>query len=180
MGDDPLQTERLYLANLLEAIQRCVYFLYCSEQKLVWPLTKEYLLQHKKEVDLFETIAAINERFSKLQDSLAAAMRHTTLLMSEPNDNFLKILSFFEKCGVIESIADWQRSRTARNLSAHDYETDYSGIAEHFNMLHQLSKMLYDTAQRLLILCEEKLMIKPLTGDFTQEFQEVLIYINKR
>lgn len=174
MSNDILEQERLYLANLLEAIQRCTYFLHYSEQKLSWPLAGDYLLQHKKDVALFETLAAINERFSKLQDSLAAAMRHSVLLMSEPGDSFLKILAFFEKCGVIESIADWQRSRTARNLAAHDYETDYEEIAAHFNMLHQLSGMLYGTAKRLLVLCEERLLIQPLSNEFAREFQKAI------
>ena len=82
MSEALLQKERLYLANLLEAIQRCAWFLSQSENKLAWPLAAEYLAQHKKDVALFETMAAINEHIAKLQDSLAAAMRHSALLMS--------------------------------------------------------------------------------------------------
>lgn len=125
---DPLQLERDYLARLLEAIQRCTYFLFESDRKLNWPLAGEFLVRNKKDVDLFETLAAVNERFAKLQDSLAAAMRHAALLMSEPADSFLQVLALFEKSGVVTSIDDWQRSRAARNLAAHDYETDYAGM----------------------------------------------------
>lgn len=174
MSEDLLQKERLYLANLLEAIQRCAWFLSQSEKKLAWPLAAEYLAQHKKDVALFETMAAINERFAKLQDSLAAAMRHSALLMSEPHDNFLKILAFFEKNGILESTAAWQRSRASRNLAAHDYETDYAEIAEHFNTLHELSGMLYHTARRLLKMCDETLGVQPVSGDFNQEFNTIV------
>mgnify|MGYP005853640809 CR=1 FL=1 len=125
-------------------------------------------------MDLFETIAAINQRFTKLQDSLAAAMRHSTLLMSEPNDNFLKKLAFFEKNGVLESTEKWQRSRASRNLAVHDYETDYAEIAEHFNTLHELSGMLYRTAQRLLKMCDEILNVQPVSSDFSQEFNTIV------
>ncbi|HRQ56858.1 MAG TPA: hypothetical protein PLN31_05520 [Azoarcus taiwanensis] len=174
MSRDLLEVERTYLANLLEAIQRCAYFLHESEQKLEWPLVGEYLAANKKNVALFETLAALNERFARLQDTLAAAMRHSALLMSEPTDSFLKILALFEKLGVIESTADWQRSRAARNLAAHDYETDYAAIAEHFNMLCSLHPMLYTAAGRLVAVCRDSLKVEPLTRDFHDEFERIV------
>jgi len=73
---DLLEAERGHLANLLEAIQRCIFFLHESESKLDWPLEGRRLANRKKDVVLFESLAAINERFAKLQDTLAAAMRH--------------------------------------------------------------------------------------------------------
>lgn len=173
MSQDLLQEEKNHLANLLVAIQRSVYFLYQSERKLTWPITLAYLAQHKKDVDLFETLAAVNERFAKLQDSLGATMRHAALLMSEPTDSFLKILAFFEKSGVLESTAAWQRSRASRNMAAHDYETDYTDIAEHFNTLHELTGMLYRTAQRLLKMCDKTLGVKPVSDDFSEEFRAI-------
>ena len=105
MSSGALQAERLHLAGLLEAIQRCVYFLNASDKKLSWPLTAAYLLQNKKNIDLFESLAAINERFAKLQDTLGAAMRHSVLLSGETGETFLKVLAFYEKTGVIDSIA---------------------------------------------------------------------------
>ena len=63
-------------------------------------------------------------------------------LLSEANAPFLKVLALFEKLGVIESIDAWQMCRTARNLAAHDYETDCALIAEHFNELHTLQPVL--------------------------------------
>lgn len=174
MSRDLLEVERTYLANLLEAIQRCVYFLHESERKLKWPLTGEYLAANKKNVPLFETLAALNERFAKLQDTLAAAMRHAALLMSEPTDSFLKVLALFEKLGVIDSTADWQRSRAARNLAAHDYEIDYAAIAEHFNTLRSLHSMLYAAAGRLVNLCRDSLKVEPLSTDFRDEFERIV------
>jgi hypothetical protein len=43
-----LAAEKQHLAGLLEAIQRCVYFLNASSQTLSWPLQGEHLLAHKK------------------------------------------------------------------------------------------------------------------------------------
>ena len=81
---------------------------------------------NKKEIDLFESLAAINELFSKLQDTISAAMRHSLLLSDEQENSFIKILAVFEKNGVTGWLEYRQVARTARNMAAHDYEIEYS------------------------------------------------------
>jgi len=174
MAGDILAAERQYLSRLLEAIQRCVYFLHVSDSKIVWPLEGSALATRKKDEELFESLSAINERFAKLQDTLGAAMRHTSMLMGEQADNFLKVLAFHEKSGVIDSVTSWQLCRTARNLAAHDYETEYAEIADHFNTLHDLQPMLYQVAGRLLASCATNLGIYPPSEDFKQEFSGIV------
>ena len=43
-----LSKEKAHLANLLEAIQRCVYFLNASHEAVEWPLTDTILFSRKK------------------------------------------------------------------------------------------------------------------------------------
>lgn len=169
----PLQAERQHLANLLEAMQRCVYFLDASDTSLAWPLTGQWLTENKKKVDLFEALAAVNERFAKLQDTLGAAMRHSLVLSGEQADSFIKVLAIFEKFGVIQSIEEWQIVRTARNLAAHDYETDYQVVAEHFNTLHGLKGQLYGVANRFVAYCVAELGIVPAHNDFAVDFAAI-------
>ena len=178
MTASSLSAEREHLANLLEASQRCAHFLYASSSKIAWPLNGPALKQRQKDEALFEALAAFNERFAKLQDTLGAAMRHSALLMSETTTPFLKMLALFEKLGVIDSIASWQLCRTARNLTAHDYETDYALIAEHFNELQTLQPVLINAAARLLLVCAQSLGIKPATADFETEFMHVYASVN--
>ena len=92
-------------------------------------------------------------------------------LVSEANAPFLKVLALFEKLGVIESIDAWQMCRTARNLAAHDDETDCALIAEHFNELHTLQAVLVGAGSRLLALCAQTLSVLPTTADFEAEFR---------
>lgn len=173
-SNELITAEKAHLAQLLEAIQRCVYFLNAATQKLPFPLQGQILEQHKKDENLFEALSAFNERFSKLQDTLATAMRHAYLLSAENPNSFLKILSFYEKNGVIESIETWQLLRTARNLAAHDYETNYQQIANHVNTIYKLSDVLYQTAKQFIQFCENNLFITPTTPDFTVEFLEIV------
>ena len=46
-------------------------------------------------------------------------------------------------------------SQAARNLAAHDYETDYVAVAEHFNALHDLIPGLLATAGRFAAYCRD-------------------------
>ncbi len=168
-----LEAERRHLAGLLEAIQRCVYFLHAHSAKLLWPINTEELIRRDREVELFETLAAMNERFGKLQDTLGAAMRHAIPLAGESGETFLKVLAFYEKIGVLESAVDWQLCRATRNLAAHVYETDYAAIAEHFNTLHDLTPRLYMTAVRFIEYCHEALSVQPLSNKFTEDCQAI-------
>jgi hypothetical protein len=167
-----LAAEREHLSNLLEAVQRCAHVLHASAVKLPWPLDGPALRRRQKDVALFESLAALNERFAKLQDTLGAAMRHAALLMSEATTPFLNVLALYEKLGVIDSVESWQLCRTARNMAAHDYETDYAVVAEHFNELYALLPVLVKGAARLLVLCARDLGIGPATSDFNAEFQQ--------
>lgn len=168
-----LQAQRQHLANLLEAIQRCVYFLAASDSRLDWPLAGNMLQANKKDTDLFEALAAVNERFAKLQDTLGAAMRHSLLLSGEQADSFLKVLAIFEKLGIVGSTEDWQTARAARNLAAHDYETDYQLAAEHFNTLHELRLNLYDVAAKFVGYCDAQLHVAPANADFAADFRTI-------
>jgi hypothetical protein len=166
----PLDAERAHLASLLEAIQRCVYFLDASRRKQNWPLSGVFLSAHAKDVGLFESLAAVNERFGKLQDTLGSAMRHAAMLSGEQTDTFLRNLAFYEKVGVLESITQWQVARATRNAAAHVYETDYGVIAEHFNALNALIPGLYGDCFRFIVYCRDTLQVVPVPGDFSQEF----------
>lgn len=170
MSNALLAAERDHLSGLLEAVQRCVYFLDASCRKLDWPLSGVTLAARKKDAALFESLAAINERFAKLQDTLGAAMRHALPLLGESADSFLKVLAIYEKAGVVESIAAWQACRTVRNLAAHEYELRHEEIAEHFNALRDELPFLYGTARRLVGLCRDALGVEPASADYADEF----------
>ena len=163
-----------HLANLLEAVQRCAYFLHGSESRITWPVEANELSARNKDIDLFETLSAVNERFSKLQDTLASAMRHAALLSGESDDTFLRVLAFFEKVSVLPSMEDWQTMRALRNLAAHEYELDYAEIAEHFNSLKELIPQLYKTAAAFLDYCQNTLHVGPSSNDFTREFAQIV------
>lgn len=87
MTPDPAELEIQHLADLLEAMMRCAFFSDRLSSCIPWPLTGNLLESKRNDFDLFDKLAAFNERFSKLQDSAAATMRHATLLSGEKNNH---------------------------------------------------------------------------------------------
>lgn len=168
-----LQAQQEHLANLLTAVQRNVYFLAAAEREIPWPLDAVALTTRKKDESLYLTLSAFNERYSKLQDLLGVTMRHAAFLLGERTDEFLHVLVWFEKQGVIDSVENWQLLRLARNQAAHEYETDYETIADHFNTLFELLPTLHAVARRLTELCKHRLMIGPSEDDFAHDFENI-------
>lgn len=170
----PIGPEWRHLETALEAIQRNSHFLTACDRALPWPLTANHLSEHRKDVALYTDLAAFNERFGKLQDSLGHAMRHAAMLAGEPADRFLKILAFYEKVGVLADIATWQALRMVRNQAAHDYSVDDARTAAHFNAMHDLLPDLLRVAIRFVAFVAEDLATGPLPGHFVEEFKQLV------
>lgn len=174
MTPDPAELERQHLADLLEAMMRCAFFSDRLSSVIPWPLTGTLLESRCSDFDLFDKLAAFNERFSKLQDSAAATMRHAALLSGEKTTTFLEVLCFFEKVGVVKSTRDWQRIRALRNMAAHDYSIHYADIALHFNGLKEVLPELLRVVVRLVNYCDTKLFIAPKKVFFESDWQHIL------
>ncbi|MES2229637.1 MAG: hypothetical protein V4540_18000 [Pseudomonadota bacterium] len=86
MKTSSLVDERAHLANLLEAVQRCTYFLYASASKADWPLDGQSRKRRQKDEALFEALAAFNERFAKAASRLVALCAQTLGIMPATSD----------------------------------------------------------------------------------------------
>ncbi|MDD2219567.1 MAG: hypothetical protein PHS63_05720 [Desulfoplanes sp.] len=168
-----VDASRVHLSDLLIAIERCVFFLEGARVEIAWPLSDADLASRTKDIRFFTTLSAINERFAKLQDTLGSAMRHASMLAGEHSDTFLRVLTYFEKVGVLGSLEDWQTMRTLRNLADHEYGTEYAKAAEHFNALNELIPQLYAVTRAFASYCRESLGIEPTTDDFSSEFWKI-------
>ncbi len=105
-----------------------------------------------------EALAALNERFGKLQDFLAATMKQATLLAGEPSGTFVQVLSFMSKLGVVDDVDAWQNLRLLRNIGAHEYNTSPVHQAEYFSTLAAAVPMLEKIADRLVTFCKQELL----------------------
>ena len=166
-----LEESRGHLADLLEACQRCAWYLQTSADKVRWPLTGKELADRSKDVEFYERLAAINERFGKLQDLLSTTMRHLCLLNGENTDSFLRVASFCNKAGILESLEEWQACRTLRNRAAHAYGTDYTETAGHFNAMHAQILLLTTIVVRLSSYIRQNLGIEAADASFLRDLR---------
>lgn len=146
-----------HLAQQLSAVQRCAYFALMTARKVQWPLDVPTLDEHRLDVDWFEPLAALNDRFTKWQDVMGATMRHTADLLAEPTEPYLRVLVFFEKQGVIPSAEYWQGLRRMRNEAAHEYDLNPVGVVDHFNALNDQLPTLLTCTLRLASFCKSQL-----------------------
>jgi hypothetical protein len=96
------------MAELLEALQRNAYFLQASARALPWLIEAALLAERRKDLRLFTELAALNERFCKLQDSLGHAMRHAALLAGEPAG---ALYGGVRGAGALTSASRWPSSK---------------------------------------------------------------------
>lgn len=164
-----LEESRGHLADLLEAAQRCAWYLQAGIAKVRWPLTGAELAQRSRDLEFYERLAAINERFGKLQDLLATTMRHLCELGGENTESFLRVASFCHKAGILSSMEDWQSCRSLRNRAAHAYGTDYTETAGHFNAMRAQAGFLTDTVVRVSAYARENLQIQAADESFLHE-----------
>lgn len=167
----PLEDMRLNLSSLLESCQRSAWYLLASSDRMRWPVTEKDLAEREMDLEFYERLAAINERFGKLQDLLGTSMRNLCLLAGENADTFLRVLSFCAKVGIIESVEDWQLCRSLRNRAAHDYGSDLSITAEHFNTLNQWVPKLVSVTIRLTDYADMHLLVHAKDGAFLKALQ---------
>jgi hypothetical protein len=71
-----LEESRRHLGDLIEACQRCAWHLNATTARIGWPIDAGQLAARQMDLSLFEPLAAVNERFGKLQDLLGTTMRH--------------------------------------------------------------------------------------------------------
>ena len=169
MSVSVLEESRGHLADLLEAAQRCAWYLRAGSTRVHWPLTGAGLAQRSRDLEFYERLAAINERFGKLQDLLATTMRHLCDLSGENTESFLRVASFCHKAEILSSLEDWQACRSLRNRAAHAYGTDYTETAGHFNAMQTQIGFLTDTVIRVSAYVQENLQIQAADESFLRE-----------
>ena len=167
-----LEESRRHLADLIEASQRCAWHLEATAARVEWPLTAKSLEQRQMDLALFEPLAAMNERFAKLQDLLSTAMRHYCELSGERTDTFLRVLAVCEKAGIVPAAEDWQTCRSLRNRAAHDYGTDFEVTASHFNAIYGQVPLLKRVTLALADQAKHTLGIEPPDARFSAALRQ--------
>lgn len=99
----------------------------------------------------------------------------TTLLVGEHGDTFLRVPSFYEKVGGSNPFLHGSFAALRAIWQPTIMKPNYAGIAEHFNLLHELIFRLYEDAARFLRYCQDTLGVTPVCGGGGDDFSVIVL-----
>lgn len=125
------QEQQALLGRQLAVLQRLQDGLRFSAGRLRWPIDVSDL----DNPEMAERLAALNDRFAKLQDQLAGAMRHAHAMLGERYRTYFDVIAWATHEGIIASPEVWLELRTLRNQLTHDYDLDAQTAVKYLNAL---------------------------------------------
>lgn len=106
--------------------------------------------------EIAERIAAINDRFTKLQDQLAGALRHAHAMLGERYRSAVRV-------GILADTPIWLELRALRNRLTHDYELEAPGVLELLRAIRDNADSLSAILVRFRTSCRDAGLLPPET-----------------
>lgn len=146
-----LAQQQKLLAEKLQVLQRL-------EDGLAWSLDHLPELEAAALDDpaVAERVAAIVDRFCKLQDQLAGAMRHVHSMLGEKQRSFHDVVTWAVSEQILPGESLWLELRSLRNRLTHEYDPKSEAFLELVAMIRAYSRHLGLASARLARLCEQR------------------------
>lgn len=113
--------------------------------------------------EIAERIAAINDRFTKLQDQLAGALRHAHAMLGERYRSFADVIAWAVRVGILADTPIWLELRALRNRLTHDYELEAPGVLELLQAIRDNADSLSAILVRFRTSCRDAGLLPPET-----------------
>lgn len=117
--------QQALLAEKLQVLGRLQAGLEWSFGRLP-PLTTDSTRDHA----VSERIAAIVDRFTKLQDQFAGALTHAHSMLGEKSRGFTDVLTWAVEQNVLPDTRTWLELRSLRNRLTHEYDLESEQVPE--------------------------------------------------
>ncbi|MEL5848165.1 hypothetical protein [Candidatus Igneacidithiobacillus taiwanensis] len=131
-----------------------------SAERLHWPITASDL----DDPEAAERLAALNDRFTKLQDQLAGAMRHAHTMLGERYRSYFDVVTWMTHEGIITAPEVWLELRTLRNQLTHDYDWEAQTAAQYLNAVHDNMGTLMAIFKRFEEVCNKYGLLPAVEG----------------
>lgn len=106
-----------------------------------------------------ERVAAIVDRFCKLQDQLAGAMRHAHTMLGERQRNFHDVVTWAVSEDILPNETTWLELRSLRNRLTHEYDLASGDMPELMALIRQGETTLAAAADQCIQRCTERGLI---------------------
>lgn len=106
-----------------------------------------------------ERVAAIVDRFCKLQDQLAGAMRHAHTMLGERQRNFNDVVTWAVSEHILPNETTWLELRSLRNRLTHEYDLASDDMPELMALIRQAETTLTAATDQCSQRCTERGLI---------------------
>ncbi len=144
--------QQALLTRQVAVLKRLREALLFSAGRLSWPITAADL----DDLQRAERLAALNDRFAKLQDQLAGAARHAHGMLGERYRTFSDVIVWMVQKEIITDPEQWLELRILRNHLTHDYELDSATAAGYLNAMHEQIPGLLTMVANFEKACQEE------------------------
>ena len=108
--------------------------------------------------EVTERLAALTDRFTKLQDQLAASFKHAYSLTGARYRSYDDVVRWACTHCFVSSAVFWTELRALRNQLTHEYSSEPQHAAELVVMIRQASAPLQQTVQSFKLWCHGNLI----------------------
>lgn len=146
----PLAQQKILLDEKIRVLQRL-------DSQLQWSLDHLPVamdVSHIGDPTISERIAAIVDRFCKLQDQLAGALRHAHTLLGEKQRSFQDVVTWAVTQRLLPNQDTWLELRSLRNRLTHEYDLETDRLPELLALIRVAKNVLGTTIERFVALCE--------------------------
>lgn len=144
-----LEQQRALLQHKFEVLARLQEGLEWSFQRL-----PELADNNIHDPAVSERIAAIVERFTKLQDQLAGTLQHAYTMLGERHRSFADVVNWAVKQEILPDSDTWLELRTLRNRLTHEYDLESDQLPELIALVRDALTTLAAYIERFRSTCQ--------------------------
>lgn len=100
-----------------------------------------------------ERISAIIDRFTKLQDQLASALRHAHTMLGEKQRSFSDVVIWAVNQQIFDSEDSWLELRSLRNQLTHEYDLESDHLPELITLVRSATQVLQQALAKFSGVC---------------------------
>ena len=141
--------QQVLLAHQLQVLARLEQGIAYSLDRLPAALDLEGL----RNPEIAERVAALNDRFTKLQDQLAGALRHAHAMLGERYRSYADVVAWAVRLGILPDAPTWLELRALRNRLTHDYDLEAESALELIQLIRSSVDTLAGIMRRFATAC---------------------------
>ncbi len=112
-------------------------------------------LDELRKPEIAERVAALNDRFTKLQNQLAGALRHAHAMLGERYRSYADVVAWAVRLSILPDAPTWLELRALRNRLTHDYDLETESALDLIQLIRSSTDGLSGIIRRFATMCRD-------------------------